>query len=77
MKQNIYVAAVIFGALIALPIAAQWPKATDPSIPREAFMQSVTNIRERGFVQFETTQRKKNGELIPRSEEHTSELQSH
>ena len=36
MKQHIYVAAVIFGALIALPIAAQWPKTTDPSVPRDA-----------------------------------------
>ena len=36
MKQHIYVAAVIFGALIALPIAAQWPKTADPSVPRDA-----------------------------------------
>ena len=37
----------------------------DPGFPRETFRENAERIRTSGFVQFETTQRKKNGETFP------------
>ncbi len=37
----------------------------DPDFPTASFAQVAEDIRANGFVQFETTQRKKNGETIP------------
>ena len=37
----------------------------DPNFPQEVLGQTIEHIREKGFVQFETTQLKKNGEVIP------------
>jgi len=36
MKKHIFVMAIAFGGLAPLPVAAQWPKITDPSVPRDS-----------------------------------------
>ena len=37
----------------------------DPNFPVDSYREVVDAIRKQGFLQFETTQRKKNGEVIP------------